>query len=133
MEHLPSSETSMYLIYFKRNYCHTHSLIDVKNYFFFRKAGTENRFEIRVFKVKNDWNLRVKVTKKLENGIEFSIGDLYRIKDDNTEEKVKPLTLKNYKCDDEEMRQKILKCLEVVKAFGEAVGACTSAARPFLM
>ena len=105
----------------------------LKIIFFFRKAGTENRFEIRVFKVKNDWNLRVKVTKKLENGIEFSIGDLYRIKDDNTEEKVKPLTLKNYKCDDEEMRQKILKCLEVVKAFGEAVGACTSAACPFLM
>ena len=81
--------------------------------------------------MKNSWKLQVKVTKQEEDGIVFSFGDVYRIKDDNTEERVQQYDFRTYKCDDETMTQKMLRYLEVAQASGEAVGAWTSAL-PFM-
>ena len=81
--------------------------------------------------MRNKWNLRVKVTKQLEDGIAFSFAEVYRIKDDNTEERVQQHDFRTYKCDDEIWTQKLNRYLEVVKNFGEAVGAWTSAL-PFM-
>ena len=81
--------------------------------------------------MKNDWNLRVKVTKQEVDGNEHSFGDVYRIIDDNTEERVEQHDFRTYKCDNEIWTQKLNRYLEVVKNFGEAVGAWTSAL-PFM-
>lgn len=82
---------------------------------------------IRVFKVKDSWTLRVKVTRQLSEGVAISAGEVYRLNEDGTEEKVEPHTHRSFICNDDDTYQKIVKVIEVVKLSGEAAGAWTSA------
>ena len=91
--------------------------------------GTENEFEMRIFKVKNTWKIQVEARKETkEDGSTFLYAKVYRIKEDGKKgEEIEGYTMGTHKCDNTTMIEKIHNVLSVVKATGDAVGACTSA------
>ena len=61
-----------------------------------------------MFGLKNDWKIRVEVTKEISDDVEYSWAKVFRVEENGTEEEVQPTNLKTFDCDQEGMLEKAL-------------------------
>ena len=61
-----------------------------------------------MFELKNDWKIRVEVTKEISDDVEYSWAKVIRVEENGTEEEVQPTKLETFDCDQEGMLEKAL-------------------------
>ena len=102
------------------------SPIKVKSHFFFRIDGEEDTYDARLYKVKNDWKVEVRVDDEGYNT------KVVRIHDDDFEEELVSKDVKKYKLKYEGISaEDVREGVEIANGIADLIGKIIGWFKPF--